>query len=92
MTKKKKSEQTLVSDILLHENGLEYKELEFISGEKIKLFNTNKPQRLEAESQLEYRIRRKLNNTHLKEFLNGTPVYYSASGIPYVKPKTQETK
>ena len=69
--KKKLEEKTLVSDILTHENGLQYKEIEFSEGVIVKLFNTNKPQRLEAENQMEYRIRRRLNNNHLKEFLKG---------------------
>lgn len=94
--KKEEKEKTYsnpeVSDIMVHENGLQYKEIEFLEGVKVKLFNTNKPQRLEAESQMEYRIRRKLNNNQLKEFLNGTPFYHSASRVPYVKTKETITK
>jgi len=90
--KKEEKEKTLVSDILIHENGLQYKEIEFLQGVKIKLFNTNKPQRLEEESQMEYRIRRKLNNNQLREFLSGIPFYQSANGVPYVKTKETITK
>lgn len=94
--KKEEKEKTYsnpeVSDIMVHENGLQYKEIEFLQGVKIKLFNTNKPQRLEAESQMEYRIRRRLNNNQLREFLNGVPFYHSASRVPYVKTKETITK
>ena len=90
---KKKIEETpkdnWVSDIKLHENGIEYKEIEFTEGIKIKLFNTNKPGRLEAETTMEYRIRRKLNNNQLKDFLKGQSVYQSANRIPYKKPIEQ---
>jgi len=93
--KKEEKEKTYskpeVSDIMVHENGLQYKEIGFTEGVTIKLFNTNKPQRLEVESQMEYRIRRKLNNNQLREFLNGTPFYHSDSRVPYVKTKEVNT-
>lgn len=74
-----------VSDIKLHENGYEYKEIQFTEGVVVTLFNTNKPHRLEGEDMMSYRIRRKLNNNQLRDFLKGQPFYHSASRVPYVK-------
>lgn len=87
--KQKQEEETWVSEIKIHENGLQYKEIQFTDDITVKLFNTNKPGRLPEETQMEYKIRRKLNNNQLKEYLKGTPKYFSASRVPYVKPKEQ---
>lgn len=89
---KQDKSKDLVSEIKVHENGLEYKEIEFTEGVTVKLFNTNKPQRLEAENQLEYKIRRKLNNNQLKEFLKGELFYNSSNSIPYVNKDKQLNK
>jgi hypothetical protein len=82
--------ENFVSEIMTHENGLQYKEIEFQEGIKLKLFNTNKPQRLEEESMVEYRIRRKLNNSHLRNFLKGEVVYDSSNRKPFVKPNKEK--
>lgn len=89
---KQDKSKDLVSKIKVHENGLQYKEIEFNEGIVVKLFNTNKPQRLKEESQLEYKIRRKLNNNQLKEFLKGELFYNSSNGIPYVNEDKQLNK
>ena len=67
---KKKEEEILESkvqpieqpdDIKMHENGILYKEIQMGGLDKpIKLFNTIKPQRLDGETHMEYKIRRKL--------------------------------
>jgi len=74
--------KNLASDIKINNIGIEYKEIEFVEGVILKLFNTNKPQRLEDESFIEYKIRKKLNNNQLKEFLKGE-LFYDKK-VPYI--------
>ena len=51
------------TDIKMHENGILYKELRFDGlDEPLKLFNSIKPQRLEGETYIEYKIRRQFTN------------------------------
>lgn len=90
MKKKKeqdKGEMTSESnvEILIHENGIEYRELQMNGlDEPIKLFNSIKPNRLEGETYTEYRIRRKLIEMDEKQKV----VFYNSSNrIPYVKNK-----
>lgn len=95
MTKKKeKQEKEITSDsnieILIHENGVPYREAQLPEVDKpIKLFNSNKPQRLEGETYTEYKIRQKLVKAAEKEI---KLFYPSWNRIPYKKVKENEQK
>ena len=55
------SESNMPEDAKLHENGVWYRELSVGGLEGItKLFNSSRPNRLEGETTVEYKIRRKL--------------------------------
>ena len=67
MTKKKQEEKTspldynMPEDAKMHDNGTWYRELT-VDGltDQVKVFNSMKPNRLEGETQVEYKIRRRL--------------------------------
>lgn len=78
-------------DALMHKNGVWYREVA-IDGldDSIKLFNSYKPGRLEGETSMEYKIRRKFLKHKEK---NGEAIIYNpfeggkrgiTKGIPYV--------
>jgi hypothetical protein len=83
-------ETNLPPDVKLHENGILYKEIFFDGLDKpVKLFNTLKPQRLEDETQMEYKMRRQIQKMNEKEKKRNPEVFYnpyenSYKGIPYV--------
>lgn len=85
--KKEQQEKEMTSDsnieILLHENGVQYREAVVPGMEKpIKIFNSNKPKRLEGETYTEYKIRQKLVKAAEKEI----KIFYpSWTRIPYKK-------
>ena len=87
----KEQDNTLPEDALMHNNGYWYRELT-VDGvkDKVKLFNCSRPNRLDGETTVEYKIRRK--------FLKHTEKYSKHSiynpfeggrrgitkGVPYV--------
>lgn len=67
---KKEKEESKLSDIKLHENGIWYKEIKVNGFDKpMKLFNTLKPERLDGETFMEYKIRRILEKANNKQEL-----------------------
>lgn len=74
----------------LHENGLMYREIEFEGlDDPLKLFISIKPQRLEGETQTEYKMRRMLERRgdmikkYEPEMISKGPKRFE-KGIPYV--------
>lgn len=54
------SESNMPEDAVMHDNGNWYREFEVPGIDKpVRLFNSLKPQRLDGETQSEYKIRRK---------------------------------
>lgn len=77
-------------DAVLHENGIWYREF-LIDGldDKIKLFNSLKPYRLEGETQTEYKIRRKfLKVKDRTKYVFYTPVKHGFK--PYININKKE--
>ena len=83
-------------DALMHENGVWYREL-FIDGlkDRVKLFNSLRPERLEGETVTEYKIRRKfLKHKESSTFLFHNPYENGVKGVtkgkPYINPNKKD--
>lgn len=81
------NKEELPKDVIQHENGLFYKLIDIPGLDKpLRLFNTNKSERLPEETYTEYKIRQKLNKQQEKsKKKNKTIVWDSTIQGTYIK-------
>jgi hypothetical protein len=85
---KKQVSSVSPTDNKIHENGVEYREVEMPGlKEPFKLFNSSSSKRLEGEKYTEYKIRRTLNNSNDKEKSRGILFHNSKKLGTYIKEK-----
>jgi len=82
------SEPTVQRVVGLTKDGIQYQVLE-VDGEPFKLFNTDRPERLEEESFKEYKIRRRFLNQIKKQSLKGEQIWNSKRFGMYTEAKAK---